>query len=222
MWAKKTLGWPTVIGMSFIAAYGVILTHHAAEISGYYGIFGWKLNWVVGLPCWLLGCLLAERLPQDQKINIPQLPTAAKIWTWRAAVFAASVVALVLQFHQHSQRFHLGYSFTLDFFAVLVYFWLQKETHYCRFNRPFRWLEAAGAASYSLYLTHPIVIDYFLLHQRWASKSVAGWMCIMCEIIVAAMVFYLVVERPSHMAARSFRQQRTEKIAAKTSPAVTL
>lgn len=51
-------GWTSLIGATFAGAYAVVLTNPTA---GNYPSYGAGLNWILGLPCWLLGCQLAER-----------------------------------------------------------------------------------------------------------------------------------------------------------------
>src|SRR5205085_2096252 len=113
--ARARWGLPLLIAVSALAGVGVALT---APHAGNYPSFGPALNWVLGLPCWLLGCLLAERW--DGVRGVP--PSAGRLWGFRALAFGASIAASALRFHSP-----IGYPWTLNVFALLVYFWLREE-----------------------------------------------------------------------------------------------
>ncbi len=49
--------WRSIVITSFVVAYALAATHYK---SVDYASFGPGLNWLMGLPCWLLGCVLAE------------------------------------------------------------------------------------------------------------------------------------------------------------------
>lgn len=58
---RRRFGWGPMIALSYLAAYALLfgnLDLVKAARNGYaaFGVF----NWVLGLPCWLLGCWLAE------------------------------------------------------------------------------------------------------------------------------------------------------------------
>ena len=207
MATKKLLGWKVLLGASFVCAYALVFSHPAIAHQGFYQLFGSKLNWILGLPCWLLGCLLAENISQSS-VKKEQAPiTSRHIWQWRTAVWLCSCVTILLQFHQNG-RFHLGYSTTLDIFAVLAFFWLRQEIFYYRTHTPLRWLEAAGASSYSLYLVHPIIIGWIGSHLTSMNGSfIKFYLCVFVSI-AASVLFYYLVERPSHLLARRFRETK--------------
>ena len=149
MYAKRRFGWQIVLLIAFVSSYAVVLGHPRLALEGHYADFGWKLNWLVGLPCWLLGCLLAERLPLNNSEVSTRAGAKYAIWMWRCGILAASCIAKTLQFHQHGHHFHFGYSLTLNLFAILVFFWLRNEISYYQHKKPLSWLERAGAGSYS-------------------------------------------------------------------------
>src|SRR5258708_14984715 len=55
---RDRMGWRHLMALAWVLSVLVLLTNPRAVI---YPAFGWRLNWVLGLPCWLLGCRLAER-----------------------------------------------------------------------------------------------------------------------------------------------------------------
>src|SRR4051812_5187972 len=58
---RRRMGWRPIIAVSFVFALFVVLTDLRA---GNYASYGPGLNWLLGLPCWLLGCELAESIPE--------------------------------------------------------------------------------------------------------------------------------------------------------------
>ena len=94
MFLKKVLGWPALLALAFAAAYAVLFSHPRITAEGFYPFFGWKLNWILGLPCWLLGCLLAERLAPAPVETSPKIGSKSSLWMWRAGVLGASCVTI--------------------------------------------------------------------------------------------------------------------------------
>ena len=192
--ARRRIGWKPILAGSYVAALGVILLRPDA---GSYPDFGHFLNWIVGLPCWLLGCIVAESIN-----TTPNYMVAAKrMWLLRFGVWSASMVALLLRFHSP-----VGYPWSLTVFGALAAWWLVQELRYHQLASPWRVLEWAGAWSYSIYLAHVLAIpllarvglqlDFPMLgpNLNWALRSVL--------ILAFCWGFYLVIERPSHLLAR--------------------
>ena len=194
--ARARIGWGTLMTISWSLAFLTVLTNPHA---GNYPSFGSKLNWVLGLPCWLLGCKLAEKFDHLDPIPI----TGAKIWTWRGGAWFLSIVASVLRFHTP-----IGYPWTLNIFAVYGYFWLIQEIRYYRSENRRPLFEDLGEASYSIYLTHihALAIAAMLpIAVGLSPRVIWSWDVIVCGVITTA--FYLLVERPSHRFARSYAKR---------------
>src|SRR4029078_10222263 len=81
----RTGSWRPMIVASFIFALGVVATNPSA---GNYPSYGPALNWVVGLPCWLLGCVLAESIRRGSAQDVSTIT----IWIWRTAILSAVTV----------------------------------------------------------------------------------------------------------------------------------
>jgi peptidoglycan/LPS O-acetylase OafA/YrhL len=181
-----------LIVLAYLLAILVVLRDPWA---GDYPSYGPSLNWVLGLPCWLLGCELAER-------PLPRGPTVREIWLWRLGVWFVSSVTSVLRFHSP-----LKYPWTLNVFALLVFFWLAREIAYARVSRPSSFLERGGKWSYSIYLCH--------LHGAALYESLGlpflgyllGWIVKTSFVLLVCYVFYRVVEKPSHTLARRIGQR---------------
>ncbi|RFZ82244.1 acyltransferase [Mucilaginibacter terrenus] len=155
---------------------------------GYYWQFGNYFTWIVGLPCWLLGVLIAENIDQAKEIKFSRLQG------YRTLVFFVSCLCSVAKFHAH-----LSYIISMNLFALLLYKWIEAEISYYKNHSPYSSLERMGKFSYSLYLCHPLV---FLLLKRWLIIDNATYILFVVLTIVAAYLFYLVIEKPSHKLAR--------------------
>ena len=198
--ARDRLGWRNLMTISWVLALLTVLTNpHAMNYPSY----GAKLNWVLGLPCWLLGCRLAETF------NAKSAPVSTlKIWAWRGAVWLVSMTLSGLTFHSR-----LHFPWTLNLFAVLAYFWLQQEIRYYRDAQSRPVFESAGEASYSIYLIHTHVMWLLLVLPIGIGISAkAGWLWHVAMLAVVAPAFYWLVERPSHRLARAIskRSQRLQ------------
>ena len=149
-------------------------------------------NWLLGLPCWLLGCKLAER---SDSLFSPVSDRA--IWIWRLSVWFTSGVCLGLRFHSP-----IGFPHTLNYFAILSYFWLQQEVRYFRHANPPRILEWGGKWSYSLYLLH-VPANGVYNHIFMPNLGfIINWFLRVGWTLGCSYVFYLLVEKPSHAFAR--------------------
>ena|ERR1051326_6554624 len=187
---SRQVGWTKIFAISCALSVGVILTN---PLAGDYPSYGPYLNWLLGLPCWLLGCLLA------QHINSSPAPvvSAARIWSWRIAAWGLSSFCSFLRFHSP-----LKHPWTLNLFAVFVYFWLINEIAFYRQHKVLRPLEKAGRWSYSIYLLHLHGQAVFVLLAFAPSTPGINWVIKIGFVLLVSYAFYLVVEKPSHFMAR--------------------
>jgi hypothetical protein len=77
----------------------------------------------LGLPCWLLGVRMAERLDLFCLRSV----TVIQIWFWRCGIWVLSVALSTLRFHTI-----IGFPWILNVFAVAAAWWLQREISYYR------------------------------------------------------------------------------------------
>jgi peptidoglycan/LPS O-acetylase OafA/YrhL len=188
---RRQFGWWPLIIVGEIFAYGLALTH-LGDIRtnvGAYPCFGWW-NWVMGLPCWLLGCWLAENYHR-----FPELSTA-KIWLVRIGLFAVAFVMNVLRFHGGSVFF--AAPFFVNLFVSVECFWLGLEIAYRRSKPAPRVLEWAGNWTYSIYLMHPAVpglLLYFAVLTPFYTSPALNLFMIFCSFVLA-YGFHLAVEAP--------------------------
>lgn len=187
---RNRLSWMQIAGISFVAAAAVALSQPRALE---YPVFGPALNWLLGLPCWILGCLLAERIKHGL---IPRI-TRGEIWSWRLGMWVVSSALSILRFHAG-----IGYPWTLNAFSLLVFLWIAREIAAARQLGTRRALESAGSWSYSLYLMH-LTFGAFvaILLPELASEN-ASWLVRVASAFLGSYAFYRLVERPAHRAAR--------------------
>ncbi|MFZ5669653.1 MAG: acyltransferase family protein [Pseudomonadota bacterium] len=187
---RRRLGsWLPLIGIAFVLAFAVAGSRpHEAE----YPMFGLQLNWLLGLPCWLLGCWLADLAASGRVWRL-----ASFVWPLRLAAWSAMIGCSILRYHTP-----IGYPWTLNLFAILAALWLGAETAYLSRHPPPRWLEWCGRWSYSLYLTHKLTNQAI----GWLSPPTLGpvldWSLRFGLLLLGAYVFYLACEKPAHGLAR--------------------
>jgi peptidoglycan/LPS O-acetylase OafA/YrhL len=188
--AQRRIGWGPIILTAYVLAVIVIIR---GPVTGEYIAYGPYLNWMVGLPCWLLGCYLAEHLESVWKLA----PSRRRITGWRLGMWLLSSLCSVLRFHSP-----IKYPWTLTLFAVVVYFWLRQEIAYYRSHNPPAALEKAGKWSYSIYLFHMHAYAIYVLLVPLYFGPTLNWAICMSFILLACYAFYRVVEKPSHAIAR--------------------
>jgi peptidoglycan/LPS O-acetylase OafA/YrhL len=187
---RRRLGWWPMILASHVFAYAVIFSHlpDVEKYTGAYPAFGW-LNWVVGMPNFLVGCWLAESYQRFPDIS------AKRIWLVRGGMAFFSILLEVARFH--SGTVYLSNAVTLNIFGMITCYWLGLEIAYRRQKPAPRVLEWAGNWTYSLYLVHPALPGLFVF-QIWWLQAIGrlGSLIGVPLAIVCAYLFSLVVEAP--------------------------
>lgn len=202
---RNQVGWKVLLPIVFVASTLTAAIHPHWNSWYDFGPFGTSL---ILLPVWLLGCLLAE-----QSDTLPALNSKSRIWMWRFAIWFACWATEMLHF-----KAKVPTTQTMLWFGVLAYFWVKKEIAYSRYVPPNRYLVAAGAWSYSLYLIHaqgPVIF------QRLPIPSVGyilNWFGAMSSSLGLSYLFYILVERPSHGLARRITLTGTSGAAAGRKP----
>ena len=196
---RKFSGWaPLILGCVGIA---LVLTA-TNPTAGNYPSYGCGLNWVLGLPCWLSGCWLAERVQKREMHLAPsgsgEGDASRSIWIWRLSIWGLATVCSILRFHSP-----IGYPWTLNLFDVAVVFWLAQEIAYCAATPFPRWLEWAGTWSYSLYLVHLLAVPVYGRLGVPNFGHFFNWVFLTFFVLLCSYLFYLLVELPGHVAARS-------------------
>ncbi len=188
---KERFGWKILLTTTFCLSYLIILFGYIKDNTDtrYQGQ-GILFTWLIGLPCWLLGCYLAET-SRNSNLKVRY------IWFWRATAVGGCLVVSTL-----ALQLSVGFNWTLNLLSIIVFFWLAREVVYFRKVQPFVLLESAGKWSYSLYLCHIIVIWLFAAF----SLSLPYWVLSIAIISITLLVsytFYLLVEKPAHKLAKN-------------------
>lgn len=192
---KLGFSWKRMILASFLAALLVAGTNPTAVN---YPSFGPGLNWLLGLPCWLLGVLLAEMVVKDTE------PRPRNIWVWRMAVWGGGTACSILAFKCSTLSFKwvINYPWTLNFFAIFVFFWLIREIRFNKTAKSNKMLEWGGTWSYSMYLTHLLAQSVWLSVPQINFGYSVNWVIHMLFILLASFIFAMLVEFPSHSLSR--------------------
>ncbi len=186
---RQGVAWRSMVICGFVAAFVLIGTNPAAKPYPSWGI---GLDWLLGLPCWLLGCELAEMTANNS------LPNSRRLWSWRYTVWGVSVAISLLRFHSP-----IGYPWTLNVFGILVACWLSREIRHFQDHEPTVWLEWAGKWSYSVYLIHLPASALIDMQPLPNLGPILNWSVHMIFLMIASYLFYLLVEFPAHILARS-------------------
>jgi len=114
---QRFTGWNWLILPSYALSIGLILAHPYSGVFQGLGV----LDALLGLPCWLLGCQLAQQF--DSFSTNPDC--GDKIWYWRLGAWLGSSFCYGLMLHTP-----IGLRWSLLFFAIFAAFWLQQELIY--------------------------------------------------------------------------------------------
>lgn len=195
---KQRYGWRPILSTAFVISF--VLAALNVDVSrenynSYVSLGAWTI--VVGLPCWVLGCVLAD---YRDKFSTP---SKVMIWLVRFFVLFVSSVLMIVRFH--TDTVISGNVITLNIFALLVFLWIGFELKYGASHAPSRILERAGSWSYSLYLTHPLAHSIALLFGLGGILDGAYTKNIVVLILSLgfAYIFFLLVENPAHNVAKS-------------------
>jgi peptidoglycan/LPS O-acetylase OafA/YrhL len=210
-WIRNKAGWKILLGSSFALSVPIAATHpHATD----WHVFGPLGTAMMLLPVWLMGCLLAE-----QSDSLVEVNPRVSIWGWRLLAWLGCWTSEMMHF-----KLHISYTQTMVWFGVLAYFWLRNEIAHGKNHSPNRYLVAAGAWSYSLYLVHAPGGGLFERLHLPSLGDVPDWILVMASSLLSSYLFYVLIERPSHKLARKIRVRGghnaldLEKVTLKTPP----
>lgn len=191
-WIRERHGWAPLFYVTFPLSVGISLFHFQATDWQPYGPIGTAF---ILLPVWLLGCVLAE-----QSDRLAPLNSAPRIWAWRFFIWFASWTCEMLHF-----KFGLHTGVTMLWFGVLAYFWIKDELAYGLTASPSRVFIWAGAWSYSLYLVHRVGPEFYKPVLLPHVGAILNWIVYYIFVLGISYLFYLAIERPSHLLARKIR-----------------
>lgn len=195
--AAKRWSWWSVLALATASSATLMVAR--PEVNYIWG-YGPALTWIVGLPCWIAGCLIAERGIGRSPVSLLLLNAL------RLGIQALAMLYVVLFYHTG-----FGGPYLLVLFAFVSAWWLTFEIATFPAHPPWRLLEAAGAMSYSLYLCH--MFASAILPRQGSLGPFLHWLLLLLISFVVSVLFYFAVERPSHALARRIRR-RSQRSAA--------
>jgi len=187
---RRKYGWRPIFAFSIVGSILVII--FGSHKGGNFHEVGYAWTWLLAFPVWLMGAVLAEKADGDTL----KAPSSLVIWGVRGSIWLASFLVAQIRFHSK-----LDYQTLLVPFSVILYYWMTLEVAYFRENEPKKWLETAGKASYTLYLTHtfaPPIVALLALPIVGLPK----WIFTMLVVGILCYALYKLVEAPSHKLAR--------------------
>ncbi|MCQ1851322.1 acyltransferase family protein [Neorhizobium galegae] len=188
---SRKIGWPKMILASVVVSYVIVLALGSDEYGNAH-IYGAGLNWLVGLPAWLIGCFIAQHYRSGMNLG--------SIWLWRAGTaFTASVL------YWATINTPAGYYLTMTPFAALAGGWMLAEASSAERGHAIQAMEKIGKACFSIYLIHAIAA--FELEHRGLRNP------LLVTGLALAMVypFYRYVEKPAHDLSRSLGRKRSSQ-----------
>ena len=200
LFRKLPISWQAQFRISFVIAIILVLSLGGTELqsllsqsnisyTGSYAMLGNFLTWLIGLPCWLIGVLIAEKIDL-----IKRTVSTSRIWIIRIMMLMMSIIIVGLKAH-----WFVSYLFTLNIIAPIVGYWIACEILYFRTHEPWCTLECAGKFSYSLYLLHVVIATSI---GMWLPRSLATYPLFIIITVFLAWMFYLLIEAPSHKLSR--------------------
>jgi peptidoglycan/LPS O-acetylase OafA/YrhL len=187
---RSKIGFGSQLGIAFVCSLALAATKPINNVN--YPVWGYSLDWLIGLPCWLLGVLLASRINE-----MPRIVSKKKLWIYRLIAFLLGAIT-----HNLALQRVVGQHLTLNFFAIFCFFWLRQELAYYREVKPPNFLEWAGKWSYSLYLTHGSAFCLLGMMPLPRLGSLPDWLIRVGSVLACAVIFYYLIERPSHRLAQ--------------------
>jgi peptidoglycan/LPS O-acetylase OafA/YrhL len=155
---------------------------------------------ILGLPIWLLGCMLAESMISQKELRFKDV-IALRFWVlfMGLALPILSFMDEVISGFPSIFLLNTKYSFLLS--SPLIYCWLLAEITQKDTPKIYSYLKPFGAGAYSIYLMHifgapifqslPVFYDPFF-----------NWVVIVSIVLLISTIFYFSIEKPSHRLGR--------------------
>jgi len=188
---NKKAGWLKFLIFSYTPTV-LVFWFYPLNLVNYPGV-GVYMVVALGLPCWILGLILSFSI-DEQPTNYQV--TGISLWCHRIFIFSIAFLC-----HVFALQEIVGHPFTLNFFAIAAFFWLEKEILFYLNRTPISSLENFGKASYSIYLMHglpPFLISIFTKDIGPMEKFLSYWII----LVMLVLIFYFLVEKPTHILSR--------------------
>ena len=170
-----------------------------SEGKGSYTDLGNGYTWIIGLPSWLTGLLLAEKVrKQTDTVSFTYL------FMQRILIWGITIIMMVLHFQLHISNILL-----LNMMIIPFYYWLKNEIDYYKTRVANIYLENLGKWSYSLYIVHPLVVVFISRYLfLYLSSQWISWISVTASAFIFSYIFYLLVEKPSHILTQKIKINR--------------
>jgi peptidoglycan/LPS O-acetylase OafA/YrhL len=151
----------------------------------------------------LFGCLMAivanPALDSSPWLSLKRIRWAALL----------GVAGVLFSFLYRNEAFRFTWRFTVQGVALLPLFAYVIKARGSQIFRVLNasWLAELGVLSYSLYLVHAIVLDWFTIHLH-SSRPVVGSVALAAAIVIAKLLQH-AVERPMQGLRRRYAKIRT-------------
>lgn len=148
--------------------------------------YGWHNLWIIGLPAWLAGCVLAHEWSLFKRV----IGLTSRRWLWRLLIALAASMSCYLTLHTP-----IKYHYTMNAFALITVYWITVEIIAARNETKANILDWFGRWSFSIYVFHEIGRVYLQM------IGVSHWIILVLILMFCYMAF-LIVEYPSHKISR--------------------
>lgn len=185
---SRFIGWKTQFYVALIISFIVVIVLGSNQ-NGSAHIYGPFLNWLVALPSWITGCVLAEKIGSGSYRQ-----AKGGVGLWRLTV--ASVASLLYWLTINTP---FGFYLTMNAFSLVVFFWLEVEIANGQKNRS-SMFESIGKWSFSIYLFHMIIFNFLV--KTFHLPGPLGRMLFLPVVLFVCYLLYLLVEKPSHRYAK--------------------
>lgn len=182
------VSWVAFVASAYLIAFALMFFNQKDLLTNNMAYPALGLNtWLIGLPCWLLGCWLAENYTKFATLSF------VKMWGLRILVILVVLGLRIIKFHVSGVI--ASNCVTLNIFALGACCWIGFEIAYYEVYKPLNVLEWAGKWSYSLYIMHPptFTLVWLIGLGSLHSKAIVVVMC-----LIVAYLFYLIIEKPTH------------------------
>lgn len=178
MFSKKRINQILIAFISiFLIAKYIVIYYYQLPFSDYVA----KLFNYYRYDCVAFGCLIAVMHFNSNKVFMAINKLHA----------LAAIVLIYIMFKNLTINSYDYFPFAICFGVIISYFVKEETT----FKSP-KWLIYIGTISYSLYLTHEIVVVYFVnLDFDKKSMPLTYIICLIFAIILASIIYY-IIEKP--------------------------
>ena len=204
------IGWCGFRATFLLSVAGVFVLSLSSGIT-YYGpwSYGPLFTWILYLPVWLGGVWICENANRP----VPGFPTLSFygiVVLGGLTLFGVPAVLMLLYKLQIARPLPLTYLFSL---SAIIFIALAVKIDLMRFP-VIRFMERQGRWSYSLYLIHfPLIYlgTWLLVKGGFNGMHPFGLIVSACGVfilsILLSLVFYRLVEKPSHILAKHLALQ---------------